>query len=89
MTDVHSLFGGRTLSRGEEGEIKQKETKLLFEDPPVHSAVSAKQQVSVRHGWAESRGSIKPISFGSVTLKYFKGGGGIVVTPSIFNVSSA
>jgi hypothetical protein len=32
MSDVHSLFGGRTLSRGEEeGKIKQKETKFLFE----------------------------------------------------------
>jgi hypothetical protein len=28
MSDVHSLFGDRTLSRGEEGEIKQKETKV-------------------------------------------------------------
>jgi hypothetical protein len=30
MSDAGSLLGGRTLSRGEEGEIKQKETKVLF-----------------------------------------------------------
>jgi hypothetical protein len=28
MSNVHSLFGGKTLSRGEEGETKQKETKV-------------------------------------------------------------